>query len=49
MGNMMQHDERACSADAVVAVARPWVAVQDATVQGMLGSRPSISTRTDAR
>jgi len=24
MGNTMQHDERGCSADAAVAMARPW-------------------------
>ena len=28
MGSKMQHDERGCSADAAVAVARPWAAAQ---------------------
>jgi len=49
MGNTMQHDERGCCTDAVVVVAGPWVVVHDAAVQKMLGSRPSISTRTDVR
>ena len=37
-----------CSTDAAVAVAGPWVAVQDVAVQRMLGNRPSIITGTDA-
>jgi len=35
--------------DATVAVAGPWVGVQDAIVQRMLGSKTSISTGTDAK
>ena len=47
MGNTIQHDERGCPTDAAVAVAGPWVAIQDAVVQ-VMGSRPNIGTGTDA-
>ena len=33
----------------IVAVAEPWVAVQNAAVQRMMGNRPNISTGTNAR
>ena len=48
-GRAMGSSTDAEGAHAAVEVAGPWVAVHDAVVQRMLGSKPSISTRTDAR
>ena len=49
MGSTMQHDESGCSANAIVAVAEPWAAVQDAAVQWMKGSTLSINSTEDRR